>query len=284
MGPSEEPPADIVPLLALERSRLLELLATIDEAEWQASSPCPGWSVLGLCCHLLGDDLSIISRHRDRYRGTSVPPGGDEPTFIAWLDELQTQWVHASRRLSPRVVVELLEWAGPQVIDALSTKDPRARTAYVTWAGIDPVPEWLNQVRELSEYWIHRQQLRQALGRASDLREDLFVPILDGLRWAYPFRLGQVEAEDGDTVTIELSGLAGATWYLVAGAAGWDFCPAPGSRRIAALAMTTEQAWRLLTNNLPAGGRSQLDLFGDERILEVLVRTRAIIGAPKPDD
>jgi hypothetical protein len=39
----------------------------------------------------------------------------------------------------------------------------------VSWAGSGPVPAWLDQARELSEYWIHRQQLLQGLGRPSDL-------------------------------------------------------------------------------------------------------------------
>ena len=68
---------------------------------------------------------------------------------MAWLDEMQAEWVGAARRLS------------------------------------------LDQARELSEYWIHRQQLLQGLGRPSDLRADLAGPVLDGLRWAYPYRLAQ---------------------------------------------------------------------------------------------
>jgi hypothetical protein len=42
------------------------------------------------------------------------------------------------------------------------------RTAQVSWAGTSPVPVWLDQARELSERWIHRQQLLQALGRPSE--------------------------------------------------------------------------------------------------------------------
>ncbi len=46
----------------------------------------------------------------------------------------------------------------------------------------------------------------QALGRPSDLRPDLAGPVLDGLRWAYPYRLEQCSAGPGDTVTIAISG------------------------------------------------------------------------------
>ena len=136
-------------------------------------------------------------------------------------------------------------------------------------------------MRELSEYWIHRQQLLQAVDRPSDLRADLAGPVLDGLRWAYPFRLGQVNGEPGDTVTISVSGPVDRTWFLVATPAGWEFHDQPGSRGVAAMSVTTEQAWRLLTNNLPAAERSRITAAGDATVLAILDRTRGIIGFPK---
>jgi hypothetical protein len=50
---------------------------------------------------------------------------------------------------------------------------------------------------------------------------------------------------------------------------------------VASLEMTTEQAWRLLTNNLPAAERSRITASGDQTLLGILLQTRAIIGAPK---
>ncbi len=280
-GPPAEPPWDVAALFVAERARLGELLAGLGPEDWQRPSPCPGWTVLGLCCHLAGDDLGFLARHRDGYYGTPPPENAGEGEFVAWLDDLQDEWVRAARRLSPRVVTGLLAWAGPQLAETLRAEDPRACTANVSWAGTGPVPVWLDQVRELSEYWIHRQQLLQALGRPSDLRADLAGPVLDGLRWAYPFRLGQVHAEPGDTVTISVSGPVAPTWRLVATPDGWEFRDEPGQRAVASLGMTTEQAWRLLTNNLPAAERARMTASGDETVLGILRRTRAIIGTPR---
>jgi uncharacterized protein (TIGR03083 family) len=279
-GPTAEPPCDVASLFVTERARLSELLGTLGRADWDRPSPCPGWTVLGLCCHLVGDDLGFLSRHRDGYHGTPGPEDAGEAGFIAWLDNLQAEWVGAARRLSPRVVTDLLDWAGPQLAETFRGEDPRARIAEVSWAGPGPVPVWLDQVRELSEYWIHRQQLLQALGRPSDLRADLAGPVLTGLRWAYPFRLGQVTADPGETVTISISGPVTLTWHLVATMAGWEFREEPGPRVVASLSMTTEQAWRLLTNNLLAAERSAITSSGDETVLGILYQTRAIIGTP----
>lgn len=279
--PPAEPPWDFAGLFLVERARLSELLASLDPADWDRPSPCPGWTVLGLSGHLAGDDLGFLARHRDGHFGTPGPDDASEGEFVAWLDGLQDEWVRAARRLSPRIVTDLLAWAGPQVAETMRGEDPRGRTAGVSWAGTEPVPAWLNHVRELSEYWIHRQQLLQAVGRPSDLRPDLAGQVLDGLRWAYPFRLAQAPAHPGDSVTISVVGPVTVTWHLVATPAGWAYRDERGTRTVATLEMTTEQAWRLLTNNLPSADRSSITASGDETVLGILLRTRAIIGTPK---
>lgn len=278
--PPSEPPADVPSLFDRERADLLDLLGTLADADWPRPTPCPGWTVLDVCRHLLGGDLVLLAARRDGHRGTPAPAGLTEPQFIDWLDDLQLEWVHAARRLSPRLVRELLAWTGPRLVDELRREDPRARTAGVSWTGPDPVPVWLDQVRELSEQWIHRQQLLQALGRPTDVRRSPLATILDGLRWAYPHRFDRVPAGDGATVVIEVAGPVSATWRLVAAGGHWGFRPEPGPDLVAGARLTTEQAWRLLSNNLPLAGHDGLDLWGDARLVDVIRRTRAIIGTP----
>jgi uncharacterized protein (TIGR03083 family) len=281
MTVDEASPGHIPELIGIERARLLETVGTMSQADWQRQTPCPEWNVLELCCHLVGVDLSSLSWHRDHYLGTPAPGGLSEAGFIEWIDDLQMEWVQAARRLSPPVVIDLLTWSGPQLVAMFENQDPNALSADVSWAGPDPLPGWLDQIRELSEYWIHRQQLLQALGRPSDPRPDLVAPILDGLRWAYPFRLGEIQGQTGDTVVIAISGSYEVTWRLVATEAGWEFRSEPGERMVATLSMTTDQAWRLLTNNLAADEKARLGTTGDPRILGVVLRTRAIIGSPQ---
>jgi hypothetical protein len=145
-GPPSEPPRDYAGLFAVERDRLTELLASLQAPDWERPSPCPGWAVLGLCCHLVGDDLGLLARNRDGFLGTPPPSG------------------------------------------------PR--------------------------------------------------------RSSWP---------------------------------GWMSCRPNGSgpRLAGSLAMNAEQAWRLLTNNMPAAGQADLTVSGDDAITAILLRTRAIIGVPK---
>jgi uncharacterized protein (TIGR03083 family) len=275
-----DPPGDMPRLFGLERARLLELLTSLEPTDWDRETPCPGWSVLGLVSHLVSGDLGMLSRHRDHYLGTPPPSGADESEFIEWLDELMQEWVAATRGLSPRVSIGLLTWSGPQMVAHFSAQDAMERTAHVQWAGTEPSPIWLNQVRELSEFWIHRQQLLDALGREPDLRSDVLGPILDGLRWAYPYRLSSQKRPAGHTVTIDVSGTVDRTWHLVAQEQGWTFAATPGDQ-VATIAMSTDEAWRLLTSNLSPERRSTLSASGDATLLEVIHNTRAILGTPK---
>lgn len=273
-----EPPADAVALIAREREVLLDFLGGLQPDDWARPSPCPGWSVLGLATHLVGDDLSLLARHRDGYHGT-VPPGGTTgDDFIVWLDELQMEWVHAARRLSPQLVVQLLAWAGPQLVETMRAADPTDVSAQVSWAGDAAAPVWLDQLRELSEYWIHRQQLRWAVGLPTD-RDAALASILEGFKWAYPYRLAGLGAP-GDSVTIDIEGDVTARWSLVASATGWDFAEQPTSRVVATMRLDADQAWRLLTNNLPPDQHHTVEVSGSEPIVRALRRTRAIIGAP----
>ena len=284
-----DPGIDYAPLFDLERRRLLELLRSLDASRWALPSPCPGWSVLGLAAHLVGDDLSLVSWLRDDHRGTPAPDGLDEPGFITWLDELQMEWVHAARRLSPRLTIELLEWLGQRVTSTVAGQDPTAVTASVSWAADHPVPVWLDHARELSERWIHRQQLLQAVGHPSDLRTDLAVPVLDGLRWAYPHRLAAHPRPAGARILVEIvDDQAPATWQLTSDGSAWSFRSGAGSQTgaagdgavVAALRVSLDQAWRLLTNNHDPDRDGPLQLEGDPELTTVLRRTRAIIGAP----
>jgi hypothetical protein len=112
--------ADYPPLLVVERDRLLQLLRAVEGPAWNLPTPCPAWDVADLCRHLLGDDFHSLSSIRDGHPGTIPPPDVHETGFVRWLDHLQLAWVDAARRMSPDLVMQLLEWAGPQIAAAFA--------------------------------------------------------------------------------------------------------------------------------------------------------------------
>jgi uncharacterized protein (TIGR03083 family) len=281
MGIPRTSPYDYTQLFAVEDGRLRSLLSSLDPTDWQRPTPCPGWDVHGLALHLLGGSFGVISFLRDGFRGTPAPDGADEEEFVGWLDGLQAAWVVSARRISPRLVVELLEWSTKGFGEAIGSQDQSELSAHVSWASEQAVPVWLDHARELTEKWIHRQQILQALGEPADLSPDLARPVMDALRWAYPHRLGAHRRAPGMFVNIEIvDEHIGQQWRLAFNGSSWTFDGAT-TVEVASMTMSGAQAWRLLSNNYDPALHGAIRTTGDPEIVDTLLRTRAIIGTPK---
>ena len=111
-----------------ERARLIELLASLGAEEWALPTECPQYSVKGIATHILGDDLSLLSRQRDdAVQGLVLVaekmPGAD---FRQLLDAFNDQWVDSARFLSPPLLLQLLDLAGQWTHRHYRDVDPTA--------------------------------------------------------------------------------------------------------------------------------------------------------------
>ncbi|GAA4879525.1 maleylpyruvate isomerase N-terminal domain-containing protein [Actinomycetospora straminea] len=71
------PAIDARPALRRDRARFLELLRVLTPDDWHRPTVCGPWLVRDVVAHVLGDDLSRLSRSRDRYdRSGGGPSGG----------------------------------------------------------------------------------------------------------------------------------------------------------------------------------------------------------------
>lgn len=105
-------PLDVRPLFRRERQTLLELLRSLDSADWQMPTVCPGWNVADVTAHLLNDYLRRISGNRDDHGGAVF---ADDETLPAYLARVNGEFVHAMRQCSPRVLTDLLAHLGPEL-------------------------------------------------------------------------------------------------------------------------------------------------------------------------
>src|ERR1700737_2508678 len=105
------------------RGRLLELLAGLSSEDWTRPTAAPRWSVKDVAAHLLGGDIGILSRNRDGFRptGTMVGTYGE---LVDLLNRLNDEWVLAARRISFRLLRELLAFPGPEVEADFSSLTP----------------------------------------------------------------------------------------------------------------------------------------------------------------
>ena len=258
-----------------ERSALLDLLRSLTDDDWARPTVCPGWSVKDIAAHLLGDDVGCLSRGRDGYPGAAFTPSSPQPspdTFAAeLLDFINRQnelWVAAARRLSPRTLIDLLDWTAVQTHAYFESLDLFATGGPVTWSGPRPAPVWLDIAREYTERWLHQAQVRDALG-APLLREPrLFAPVLDTFVRALPHTFRDIPAPDDTTVALTISGPAGGQWSLIHAAAtlsrqageralaqsgrvrAWQLFRGVSEKPAAAVTMDTDVAWRLFTKGI----------------------------------
>jgi uncharacterized protein (TIGR03083 family) len=155
-----------------ERDALLELSAGLSFDDWNKPTECPAYSVKGIAAHVLGDDLSLLSRQRDgavqglMYMAEELP-GAD---FRTLLDAFNDQWVGAARFMSPAVLIELLRLTGEWTAAYYESVDPDMPGEPVGLFGAgrnSNSPFWQAIAREYIERWVHHSQIRRALGLGS---------------------------------------------------------------------------------------------------------------------
>lgn len=154
-----------------ERSALLELLRSLGAEEWDHATECPLYSVKGVATHILGDDLSLLSRQRDAAENGLIQLAAELPgvDFRSLLDTFNDRWVSAARFLSTELAVELLGLTGEWTAAYYEAVDPTAAGEPVGFFGAagPHSPFWQAIAREYVERWVHHSQIRRALGLGS---------------------------------------------------------------------------------------------------------------------
>ena len=166
----------VLDVLGPEREVLLATLESFETEDWPRSTECPAYTVKGIAIHLLGDDLSLLSRQRDGAENgllqlAAKMPGAD---FRTLLDTFNDRWVAAARFFSTDLVIELLRLSGEWTARYYAEVDPAAPGEPVGFFGAtgSSSPFWHAIAREYMERWVHHSQIRRAVGRGSlaDLR------------------------------------------------------------------------------------------------------------------
>lgn len=164
--------SDVTDAYGPERDELLALLGGLDNEEWARPTECPAYTVKGIATHILGDDLSLLSRQRDgAVQGLILvaekKPGVD---FRTLLNTFNDQWVEAARFLSPQMLIELLAMSGEGTRRYYRDVDPTSDGEPVPMFNVEmgtPSPFWQAIAREFLERWAHHSQILRALDRPS---------------------------------------------------------------------------------------------------------------------
>jgi uncharacterized protein (TIGR03083 family) len=260
---------DYADTLAAERAELLRFLEGLAPDDWDAKTECPAWSVKGIALHLLGDDLSILSRQRDREPSpVLIDVGSDWDELFVVLDRHNEQWVTASSFLSLPLLVELLRRSGEETHLWYSTVDSDLLGEPIPWIGPDPAPYWLLCAREYFERWIHHCQIRRSVGHGRWCEERWVHPAVAVAVRGFASGLAVLPATEGSTVTIAIDD--GPDWTVRKDDERWDLFDGAVAEPTLALSLDTGTAALLFSRGLEKSEvHERIRLSGDNQLAQM---------------
>jgi Mycothiol maleylpyruvate isomerase N-terminal domain len=278
MSASHQTPIQVAHLFAKIDELLSDLLQSLTEAEWQMPTVAKQWRVKDIAAHLLDGNLRTLSIQRDQYFGET--PAGIESyqNLVTWLNQLNATWVAASKRLSPHVLVMLLQATGGLVSNYYASL-PLDETAIfsVAWAGEKESKNWLHLGREYTEKFIHQQQIRAAVGKPALITDEFFLPFMQIIMQALPFTFKDVSAALQTTIKISIMP-SGGTYYLVKQTDDWQLENEGKMPPIVDISLDSHIAWQLFSGSMSTSvAVEQANIKGDASLAQIVLSMRSFM-------
>ena len=262
------------------QQELISLLRGLGESDWSRPTLARRWAVKDIAAHLLDTDLRRLSSQRDGYGpGPPTQSADDYKDLVAFLNRLNASWVEATKRLSPRVLVDLLEWSGPRVAELFASLPPDGPSHFsVAWAGEERSANWMDIGREYTEKWHHQAQIREAVGAPSLNSRRWLGPVLELSMYALPHAFRNVEAARGSAVSVRVDGEAGGAWHIRMETGGWKLLEGEATEAAASVRLDGETAWRLFFNALDSeDAKRRVSSSGDEELCAAFFAVRSVM-------
>jgi uncharacterized protein (TIGR03083 family) len=243
---------------------LLDLLRSLGPADWEKQTVSPRWKVKDVAAHLLDTALRGVSIGRDGYVAES-PAIHSPADLAAFINRLNHEGVTVYRRLSPAVLIALLEVAVKSLAELHASLDPDAMAPFgVSWAGEEKSANWFHTAREFTERWHHQQQIRFTVDKPGIMTRELYFPVLDCFLRALPFAYRGMSAKAGTYAQIIVSGECGGSWYLYRTEEAWQLVKNPLGKKASETIISQEIAWRIFTKGMSReAALSQVKVTGD---------------------
>jgi uncharacterized protein (TIGR03083 family) len=270
-------PIITAPLFPEIHEELISLLKSFSAEDWLKPTVCAGWSVKDVALHLLGGEIGNLSRRRDGCETDISIHGWEE--LVAFINTWNQDWVSAARRMSPRLLIDLLELTGRQMSAYFQELDPYSLGGPVDWVGPEPAPVWLDLAREYTERWHHQQHIRDAVGRPGLKQPRFFSPVLDAFVRALPRTYRTTNSDANTSVTLSITGDAGGRWSILRADREWRLYTGAPESPNAEVIVDQENAWRLFTRGIDQETAvSQMIFKGDQTLARTMLGMISIIS------
>jgi uncharacterized protein (TIGR03083 family) len=273
-------PIDTRMLFRPVSSGLVTLLRQLPPEDWQRPTIAGSWLVRDVVAHLLDSTLRRLAFHRD---GMPPPPPAraiaSEQDFVAFINDLNAQWVAAARRLSRRVLTDLYERTSGEAADWFESLPLDAPALFaVSWAGEAASAGWFDVGREFTELWHHQAQIRLAVDAPALPDPRYLAAVIEVAVRGLPHALRHVQAEPGETIALDVDGASGGHWTMSREPTRWTLWRGAGDAPVTRLRLSDDAAWRLLFNALPdRDAADQVRVEGRAELGSAFLRARSVI-------
>jgi len=263
-------PVMVAPLFSEIHKELLSLLKSLSVEDWQKPTVCSGWSVKDVALHILGVEIGNLSGRRDGFTTHASMASWDE--LVAFINHWNESWVITARRISSRLLMDLLDITGNQMCDYFKELNPFSIGGQVNWVGPEPAPVWLDLAREYTERWHHQQHLRDAVDKPGLKQAQYLTPVLETFIRALPRTYLTTNAEENSSVTVSIWGESAGCWTILRENRAWNLYQGAPDNPTAEVSMDQDIAWRLFTRGIdPDRAIKKLIFKGDKSLgLKVL--------------
>jgi len=260
---------------------LVTLLRRLPPEAWNRNTVCRAWTVKDIAAHLLDTALRRLSIGRDAHVLAPPPlPITGYRDLVGFLNGLNAEWVTAMRRVSPQLLTELLAWVEPPLAEHLASIDPFAPAVFgVAWAGEESSPGWFDVARELTERWLHQQQIRLAVGAPPLGDVETSAAVFDTFLRALPHTFSRLHAPAGTALVLQVRGERTLTYTLRRDERRWQLLAGAAASPAASVSLDEQTAWLLLTKGMPgAEARERAAITGDASLLAPFFDTIAVMA------
>ena len=180
---------------------LASLGSSLDDAEWETGTPCPGWPVSAQYAHVIGTESMILGRPNPDVK---APAGAAHVrNDIGGFNEV---WVTAlAARSRPEVLEAFAEVvAARKAVLAGMTEDDFSAPSWTPVGQADY--RRFMQIR-VFDCWVHEQDVRDAVGRPGHESGPVAEQAIDEIARAAGFIVGKkAGAPAGSGIRIDLTG------------------------------------------------------------------------------
>ncbi|MBK9631695.1 MAG: maleylpyruvate isomerase N-terminal domain-containing protein [Saprospiraceae bacterium] len=247
---------------------LIDLLKSLTIEEWTAQTVAKSWRVKDVAAHLLDGNLRSLSTSRDGYFMEKSETIVTYQDLVDFLNRLNMNWTEATKRLSPQILISLLEISGKEYLEHLHTLEPMAQSLYsVAWAGQESSYNWFHIAREYTERFLHQQQIRDAVGKPGIMTKELFYPFMDTLMFACPHTFRNVPATIGTIVSVNISTEIGGQWNIMKGENAWTLSNEEKGEPFSEITIDPNTAWKLFSKSWkPNQVMDKVEIKGDKNL------------------